>query len=143
MLPVISDPESLTPLVGATADTDADIDILADRHRRAVLRYLVTHAPTERVSLADLADFVVLETDADDQRSGVLATTGDALFGTRKRVHSSLRHNHVPRLAEAGLVTFDPDANTVALREDGEAVAAELEQAGAERDVAEDEATIA
>lgn len=117
MLPVISDPESLSTRADSRSGTAADsqFDVLADRRRRAVLRYLEdSEGP---VSLSDLADHLVLEDHADDE--GALASAGDALFGTRRRVQISLRHSHLPNLADAGAVDFDYDANAVALRERG------------------------
>lgn len=120
MLPVISDPESLTPVTGASSagsadETDEAFDLLADRRRRAVLEYLEeSDAP---VPLSDLADHVTLEERG--KRRGALAGCGDALLGTRRRVRISLRHNHVPRLAEADAVDFDHEANTVSLRAAG------------------------
>lgn len=116
MLPVISDPESLSTVSGDSNAVDSQFDVLADRRRRAVLRYL--DARSESVSLSDLADHLVLEDDAEE--SGALASCGDALFGRRRRVQITLRHSHVPKLADAGAVAFDIDANTVALTERGE-----------------------
>ncbi|WP_339103605.1 ArsR family transcriptional regulator [Haloterrigena salinisoli] len=126
MLPVISDPDSLTPVsAGATADGDgAQFGVLADRRRRAVLRYLDAR-DEESVSLSDLADHLVLEDDAE--AGGALASCGDALFGTRRRVAITLRHSHVPKLADAGAVAFDHETNTVALREEGRELLARAE----------------
>lgn len=114
MLPVISDPESLTT-TGADAVDASRPDLLADRRLLAILRYL--DGRDEPVPLAELADHLVLEGPIDD--AGALATCGDALVGTRRRVLLSLRHSHVPRLADAGTVTFDVGANAVSLRESG------------------------
>ncbi|ADD03630.1 uncharacterized protein Nmag_0031 [Natrialba magadii ATCC 43099] len=127
MLPVISDPESLsTPADAAdAAATDAVFDLLSDWRRRAVLRYLDRLENTDPVPLSDVADHVVLEDDGQD--SGPLAATGDALLGTRKRIHISLRHTHVPKLADAGALEFDPETNTVALCETGEELVSQLQ----------------
>lgn len=135
MIPVVSDPESLsTP--GAAADADAAVSdgaetdetgetesfgALADPHRRAVLRYLATNESP--VSIADLADYLTVEFEGDDRdpnhSSSRIAEWGDALLGTRRRVQISLRHVHIPKLADAGAVDFDIDANTVSIRERG------------------------
>ncbi|NUB92170.1 ArsR family transcriptional regulator [Haloterrigena sp. SYSU A558-1] len=136
MLPVISDPESLTPVTGEPAGDGSQFDALADRRRRAVLRYL-DDRDAESVSLPDLADHLVLEDDADD--GGALASCGDALFGTRRRVAITLRHSHVPKLADVGAVAFDIDSNTVALTERGEQLLARADDIDAEPD-AESEA---
>lgn len=133
MIPVVSDPESLsTP--GADADAavsdGAETDetgetesfgALADPRRRAVLRYLATNESP--VSIADLADYLAVEFEGDERdpnhSSSRIAEWGDALLGTRRRVQISLRHVHIPKLADAGAVDFDIDANTVSIRERG------------------------
>lgn len=116
MLPVISDPESLTTATAGSADgTDSRFDVLGDQRRRAVLRYLDDHE--DPVSLSDLADHLVLEDQAEDR--GTLASCGDALLGKRRRVQISLRHSHVPKLADADAVEFDYETNTVSLCERG------------------------
>ncbi|ELY95722.1 hypothetical protein C483_00545 [Natrialba hulunbeirensis JCM 10989] len=133
MLPVISDPESLSTPAGAAdaAATDAAFELLADWRRRAVLQYLDGLEETDPVPLSDVADHVVLA--ADEQGTGALAATGDALLGTRKRIHISLRHTHVPKLADAGVLEFDPETNTVALCEAGDELAAQLRDETSER----------
>ncbi|MXV63126.1 ArsR family transcriptional regulator [Natronorubrum sp. JWXQ-INN-674] len=126
MLPVISDPESLTSVSAGSAaetETDAAFDLLADRRRRAVLRFLDENE--DPVSLSDLADHLTLEEDG--RENGTLASCGDALLGTRRRIHISLRHTHVPKLAGADAVEFDPGSNTVALRETGESLLHRIE----------------
>ncbi|WP_090310740.1 DUF7344 domain-containing protein [Natronorubrum texcoconense] len=130
MLPVISDPESLTPVsanasTGSTDETGRAFDLLADRRRRAVLEYLADR--DEPVSLGDLADHVTLAEQG--QTRGTIAGCGDALLGTRRRVRISLRHHHVPKLAAADAVEFDPEANTVSVRETGTDLLARLETA--------------
>lgn len=132
MLPVISDPESLSTVSDSrdsAETTDATFDLLADHHRRAVLRYLDEHETT--VSLSDLADHLVVEEEGRD--TGPIAATGDALLGTRRRVQISLRHTHVPKLADAGVVDFDPDANVVTLREAGTELLSRLDGTTGER----------
>ncbi|MDQ2051954.1 ArsR family transcriptional regulator [Natronolimnohabitans sp. A-GB9] len=129
MLPVISDPESLsTPSGHVPSATDSQFDVLADRRRRSVLGYLdATEGP---VSLSDLADHLVLEDHAE--ADGALASCGDALFGTRRRVQLSLRHSHVPKLADAGAVDFDHDTNTVTLCDRGAKLLARAESIDAD-----------
>ncbi|ELY49560.1 DUF7344 domain-containing protein [Natronorubrum bangense] len=125
MLPVISDPESLTTpsSTDSAAQTDTAFDLLTDQRRRAVLRYLNDNE--DPVSLSDLADHVALE--ERDRTSGTIAATGDALLGTRRRIELSLRHVHLPKLAAADAVTFDTDANTVSLCETGTALLAQFD----------------
>ncbi|NGM68992.1 ArsR family transcriptional regulator [Natronolimnobius sp. AArcel1] len=126
MLPVVSDPESLTP-VSTTSDdargesTDEStsnthgVDAANDPRRRAILEYLSTRAETEPVPIADLADHLLSTDHAGDR--GALAACGDALVGTNRRIRISLRHHHVPKLVEAGLLEFDLEQNTVTLDE--------------------------
>ncbi|WP_440771116.1 DUF7344 domain-containing protein [Natronorubrum sp. DTA28] len=128
MLPVISDPESLTPVsatasTGSADETGRAFDLLADRRRRAVLEYL--DDTDEPVSLNELADHVALEEQG--WARGAIAGCGDALLGTRRRVRISLRHHHVPKLAAADVVEFDLEANTVSVRETGADLLARLE----------------
>lgn len=116
MLPVISDPESLTtPATESRDETGSTFDLLADRRRRIALRYLET--ADSPVSLGDLADHLAIEERPAE--SGPVADLGDALLGTRRRIRISLRHVHVPKLAEADAVEFDLETNTVSLREGG------------------------
>ena len=125
MLPVISDPESLTT-PSSTAQTEAALELLTDQRRRAVLRYLSDDE--NPASLSDLADHITLEERT--RTSGTIAATGDALLGTRRRVELSLRHVHLPKLAAADAVTFDTDANIVSLCETGTALLAQFDHCG-------------
>ena len=134
MLSPISDPESLTPVsssasssssdassgasTAASADeTTSSLEVLGDCRRRAVLEYLADDEGDDPVPLSDLADHVALVEEGEER--GALAGCGDALLGTRRRVHISLRHRHVPKLAAADAVAFDPEANAVTLTETG------------------------
>ncbi len=115
MLPVMSDPESLTSVTESPDGASSAFDLLADRRRRAVLRYLeMADSP---VPVDDLADHVALEEQPGE--SGPVADLGDALLGTRRRIRISLRHVHVPKLEAADAVEFDLETNTVSLREAG------------------------
>ncbi|QFU83711.1 DUF7344 domain-containing protein [Natronorubrum aibiense] len=123
MLPLISEPESLTaPASQSPSETDVALELLADRQRRAVLEYLCDHE--DETTLSDLAEYVALENR--DESSGALAATGDALFGTRRRVELSLRHVHLPKLAAADAIDYDTDTNAVSLRERGTDVLARI-----------------
>ncbi|WP_245835435.1 DUF7344 domain-containing protein [Natronolimnobius baerhuensis] len=124
----MSDPESLTPMSGTASDAQDEssdestanthaADAATDPRRRAILEYLSAQAETESVPIADLADHL-LSTDHADER-GTLAACGDALIGTKRRIRISLRHHHVPKLVEAGLLEFDLERNTVSLQAAG------------------------
>lgn len=96
---------------------DALYGILSDRRRRDVLYHL--NESEERVELADLAQAVAVRETGSEEGS-VSATD-------LRRVHVSLYHAHVPKLAAANAVAFDRSERTVALTETGHEVVAELE----------------
>ncbi|QDX39992.1 hypothetical protein [Salarchaeum sp. JOR-1] len=81
------------------AQTDV-FDLLSNERRRRSIEHI---AATEETTLRALADAVAAEEAGTD-------TPPDAV---RTAVYVSLRQVHLPRLAEAGLVEFDPDENTV------------------------------
>lgn len=129
MLPVISDPESLTaPGAGSSDQTSAAFDLLADHRRRAVLRHLDEF--DSPVSLETLAEHVTLEEEGHE--SGAIADWGDALLGTHRRVRISLRHVHLPKLADADAIEFDYESNTVTLLEAGAELLAQLDSTEAD-----------
>lgn len=79
---------------------------LADPHRRRVLRHVGRReAP---VHLADLARELARQADGNGENEP------DAKTDTQS-IYVGLYHNHVPRLADAGLVSFDADRMTVTL----------------------------
>ncbi|WP_247000654.1 DUF7344 domain-containing protein [Halosolutus gelatinilyticus] len=116
MIPSLTDPESLTSFGGFSAsETGSALDLLANRRRRSVLR-LLRDRPNP-VSLADLAERVAIEErEADGEISGVQGAVPTADL---RRVEISLRHAHVPTLADAGAVAFDTDENVVSLTDEG------------------------
>ncbi|WP_230198596.1 DUF7344 domain-containing protein [Halopiger goleimassiliensis] len=121
MLPVISDPESLSTPGSAPAFEDSDTAaVLEDPLRLAVLRYVATQESA--VPITDLADHLTVELEDDDRSAGRIAGWGDALLGTRRRLQISLRHVHAPALADVDAVAFDIEENTLAIRERGEAL---------------------
>lgn len=124
MLPLISDPESLsTPSSVSSGQTDATFELLSHRHRRAVLRSLANCDGT--LSVSDLADRMAAEEGTEEH--GAVATWSDAVLGTRRRIRVSLRHVHLPMLADRHAVDFDPEANTVSLRAAGSALVDRLD----------------
>lgn len=124
MLPLISDPESLsTPFSAASGRTDATFELLSHRHRGAVLRVLANSDGT--LSVSDLADRMAI--DERSREDAAVAIWGDAVLGTRRRLRVSLRHVHLPMLADHGAVEFDPNENTVSLRAVGGALVDRLE----------------
>jgi len=102
----------------SSTELTTTLDVLAEPRRRYLLATLLEReqpaatddsSASERLSIETLAKAVVkLEQDATD-------VTDEQV----DQVHISLVHAHVPRLADAGLVTTDADgdATTVALTE--------------------------
>lgn len=96
-----------------------------------------------RAPVAEIRTEVELETVCSllesECRRRVLRVLGDAPRTTRhelgralardgrrtrpaERVEASLHHVHLPKLADANAIRYDPDAGTVAITEDGERV---------------------
>ncbi|WP_247009028.1 DUF7344 domain-containing protein [Halorientalis litorea] len=87
-----------------TASSLADIlSAVADERRRAVLDVL-DRTDEEAIPFDTLSDRVVeLVSDGDDEPGA----------DHRQRVHATLHHTHLPKLAASGLVVYDTDAMTV------------------------------
>jgi len=91
---------------GAVDETDVGgrRDLFSSPARRAVLAVLAEHASS--MTLGDLAsEIAAAGTDA----------TGDV---DRRNLEVVLHHNHLPRLADAGLIEYDPTAHSVRPRTD-------------------------
>lgn len=94
-------PKSARP----TGQTDADVvESIANRVCRATLRALAER--TGPVEVSSLASLVAAETSDED--------LDDVTSGERGRTLVDLAHTHLPKLAEAGLVDWDSEAETVA-----------------------------
>lgn len=84
---------------------DVVFDILSSTRRRYVLYYLrTTDGP---VRLTDLAEEVAAW-ENETNRANITDQE-------RKRVYVSLYQTHIPRLAEAGLVSYDKDSGQIEL----------------------------
>lgn len=91
---------------GSAPDLDTLFSMLSDERRRYALYCLDEHR--NPVALADLADEVArLEHDA--------RTVAEVPAEDVKSVYMSLYHNHVPRLEDAGIVSYSQSADTVRL----------------------------
>lgn len=90
---------------------DALFGLLADFRRRTGYLTLCSHGD---LSLPDLADEVAVA----ERGEALPEIDPDAVL----RVYLSLYHNHVPRLAGAGLVTYDQEDDYVTLTETGRAL---------------------
>jgi hypothetical protein len=84
---------------------DVVFDILSSTRRRYVLYYLKTEGPME---LTELAEHVAAqENDTEIE---------DLTKQQRKRVYVSLYQTHVPKLEDAGFVSYDQETGEVELR---------------------------
>jgi hypothetical protein len=75
--------------------------ILENRRRQLAVLYLTTCGTDEWVSLTDLARWITAVTTD----SSLNAATGDDYHNVKE----SLRHTHLPTLADAGAITYDAD----------------------------------
>ena len=86
---------------GAAFETDPSTDpydVLADERRRAVLSVLADRDGP--VGLSDLA-------------RAVADLTGDDASDAVDRLRVSLHHQHLPKIADAGLIAYDLDRKSV------------------------------
>lgn len=109
------DPPSETD--GRSAEADGSdpalgdaLDALTDDRRRSVLRHLLAREGDGAVGVGELAEAVADSSDAAD-------------------VRRSLRHAHLPRLDEAGIVAYDARDERVRLAGDQRTVAELLDAA--------------
>lgn len=104
-----------------TPQLDATLDLLKNHRRRYVLYYLRDQEGT--VMLEELADQVATW-ESDD---GLL---------DEERVRADLHHSQLPRLDDAGVVTYDPDSGYVTLEDaDGTPLTEYLDLAASEENV--------
>lgn len=96
---------------GTARETELDrediFDVLSNGRRRYAIEYLKSHDGGETIELADLVDYIAArENDT---------TVTQVNYKQRKRVYSSLRQTHLPKLSDCGLVEYDRDRGTIAL----------------------------
>lgn len=100
-------------------DRDVIFDVLSNGRRRYAIEYLKGHDEDETIELADLVDYIAArENDT---------TVGQVNYKQRKRVYSSLRQTHLPKLGDCGLVEYDRDRGTIALADGVRTVQMHLE----------------
>lgn len=99
----------------ADVDTDTLHEILSDRRRRYTLARL--HECVTPMHLGDLAEEIA---DWEREHSGV----DDA--ETAEKIHQSLYHVHVAKMADAGLVDYNGLRDAVSLADDGREIGAHL-----------------
>lgn len=86
-------------------------DLLSSERRRHVLGCLAEH---EQLALPDLAD----EVAAREHDEPLPQVPEDAVLTT----YLSLYHTHVPKLADAGVLSYDQDTDVVALAADADEI---------------------
>lgn len=111
MLPLNEDRGVLIDTV-TERNLDTLLQLVADRHRRQAVQQL-RHEATGRMTIDDLVDR--LRTGgpvADDQTT------------PREQLAIQLHHAHLPKLADYGIVDFDPENGTVRYQPDEQIEAA-------------------
>lgn len=116
----MSDTHNITPTAPIThhqLSPTKIFDLLRDDRRRYILHYLFRHPGV--VSLNDLADQI---TRWEEKLS----------YDCYERILTSLYHIHFPKLANAGLIQYDTEQETVELLETADQVSPYLALAAAE-----------
>lgn len=90
--------------VSNTVELGETFDVLAHPYRRHVLYYLRTHS--EEVAIDTLTAMLANEL-AGPSATGRSDSTGD--------IEVALHHTHLPKLADAGLITFAQDKQSIEL----------------------------
>lgn len=80
---------------------DTCLKLIADGHRRGVIQKL-RHGASSETTVSDLVDQL--------QQGDVAVNDTNQ---DRDALSAQLMHNHLPRLAEHGIVEYDRDRNTV------------------------------
>jgi DNA-binding transcriptional ArsR family regulator len=98
--------------------------MLSNQRRRHVLYYV--NRESEPVSLRDLAERIAAwENDV---------AVSELDYKQRKRVYTSLHQTHLPKLDDAGIISYDRDGGTVTLADRADDLDVYLERVG-EHDV--------
>lgn len=88
-------------------DREAVFDVLSNARRRYAIELLNRHEPGDEIDLGDLVDYVAArENDT---------TVAKLDYKQRKRVYSSLRQTHLPKLDDCGLIEYDRSRGTIDL----------------------------
>jgi hypothetical protein len=119
MIPLLNSPESLTAFGETRADAvDTALDLLANQRRRAVLEYLTEAGGT--ATLTELAvEIATRETRAEPN---AISDHADVSPRNRRAVRISLHHTHIPKLADADVIDYETETETVTLRDRGRAL---------------------
>lgn len=93
----------LSKYVNQATDLDAVLDVCENKHRRIVLATLANQQ--QSLSIDDLTNAIIKynhhqpPTETDDE--------------TFKRAYVGLYQSHLPKLAEAGFIQYDPEGKVV------------------------------
>ncbi|WP_226006772.1 DUF7344 domain-containing protein [Natrinema salinisoli] len=119
MIPLLNSPESLTAFGDTRADAvDTALDLLANQRRREVLEYLEETGGS--ATLTELA--VEVATREAGAEPNAISDHGDVSARDRRAVRISLHHTHIPMLANADVVDYDTETETVTLHDRGRAL---------------------
>ncbi|WP_276281175.1 winged helix-turn-helix domain-containing protein [Halorussus caseinilyticus] len=94
-------PETDQPTPGVSLSLDATLELLAHSDRRAILDYLLD-AEDSTATVGELADYLVAK---KAERTGEQPGHDHVL--------STLHHVHIPKLADSGVVDYDPRTKEV------------------------------
>lgn len=112
MNPPINSPAADLEFDDSSADAVATaMGILADRDRRAVLRYLDRSGGT--ATLTELAEAIATETRNPDPAT--ISDLADVSSRDVRELRISLHHVHVPKLDAAGAIDYDRTTETLTL----------------------------
>lgn len=101
---------------GGSDDRSMDVifDALSDRHRRHILVSLLEHG--QEIALSELAEEIAAR-DTGPPRSEVpphaSRTRTEVPEDRVQQLATSLYHVHIPKLADAGVLEYDPDRGIV------------------------------
>jgi hypothetical protein len=88
--------------------TDTVVAALANHRRRAILTYL-QQSQSGTATVEELASFIA---EHEDEQSRTTLDTD------RQNIMMSLHHTHLPKLADAGLITYEPDRGRISDQSD-------------------------
>lgn len=97
---------------------DEIFGVLSNERRRHALRYLKQN-DSRQIKLGELVDYITARENE--------ITVEKIDYKQRKRVYSSLRQTHLPKMEECGLIEYDQDRGTIELNGAAQEVQMHLE----------------
>ncbi|APW98360.1 hypothetical protein CHINAEXTREME_11395 [Halobiforma lacisalsi AJ5] len=97
-----------------TPSLDRVFDLLSDRRRRYALYYLNDRGDGV-ATVGELTDHIAALESREDSTGGESASTGGPETESERKegIRTELRHVHLPKLAEIGVVEHDQRSDTV------------------------------